>query len=398
MTTSTRMILPKSEKAEKKRVAAYCRVSSSSEEQLHSCAAQVKFHTEMLTADETCEFVGVYADEGISGTSVKKRFQFMKMIEDCRAGKIDAVITKSVSRFGRNTVDTLVYTRELKILGIDIYFEKENLHSTSPDGELMLTLMAAFAESESESMSENIKWGLREAYKKGQAESLPLGKFYGYKQENRTISIIEEEAKVIRRIYDEYLMGLNSAEIAGKLTAEGIPTERGNSVWHETVIRKILRNEKYMGDSLFQKSFIVNPLSHQRKKNKGELTQYFATDSFPPIVDRTVWNLVHVEEQRRTEYCREHGLTHYANSSEQSPFSSRIVCGVCGNTYQMLTSKQRDNYGKIYWRCTSFHGNKGTPSFPNTVSWEHPYPHNNSLKADMGILNADNSINSLVEF
>jgi len=355
------MILPKSEKAEKKRVAAYCRVSSSSEEQLHSYAAQVKIYTEMLTADESCELVGVYADEGISGTSVKKRFQFMKMIEDCRAGKIDAIITKSVSRFGRNTVDTLVYTRELKGLGIDVYFEKETIHSTSPDGELMLTLMAAFAESESESMSENIKWGLREAYKKGQAESLPLGKFYGYKQENRTISIIEEEAEVIRRIYDEYLKGLNSAEIAGKLTAEGIPTERGNAVWHETVIRKILRNEKYKGDSLFQKSFIVNPLTHQRKKNKGELTQYFATESFPPIVDGTVWNLVHAEEQRRTEYCQEHGLSHYANSSEQFPFSSRIVCGVCGNTYQMLTSKQRDNFGKIYWRCTSFHGNKGTP-------------------------------------
>ena len=191
----TRIILPKSEKLEKKRIAAYCRVSSSSEEQLHSYAAQVKFYTEMLSADESCKFVGVYADEGITGTSAKKRPQFMAMIEDCRAGKIDAIITKSVSRFGRNTVDTLVYTRELKALGIDVYFEKENLHSISPDGELLLTLMAAFAESESESMSENVKWGLREAYKKGQAESLPLGKFYGYKQENRTISIIEQKPR-----------------------------------------------------------------------------------------------------------------------------------------------------------------------------------------------------------
>lgn len=262
----TRIILPKSEKPEKKRTAAYCRVSSSSEEQLHSYAAQVKFYTEILSADKSCEFVGVYADEGITGTSAKKRPQFMAMIEDCRAGRIDAIITKSVSRFGRNTVDTLSYTRELKALGIDVYFEKENLHSISPEGELLLTLMAAFAESESVSMSENIKWGLREAYKRGQAESLPLGKFYGYKQENRTISVVEEEAKVIRRIYDEYLMGLNSAEIAGKLTAEEIPTERGNSVWHETVIRKILRNEKYKGDSLFQKSYIVNPLTHQKKR------------------------------------------------------------------------------------------------------------------------------------
>ena len=357
----TRIILPKPEESKKKRTAAYCRVSSSSEEQLHSYAAQVKFYTEMLSADKSCEFVGVYADEGITGTSAKKRPQFMAMIEDCRAGKIDAIITKSVSRFGRNTVDTLSYTRELKALGIDVYFEKENLHSISPEGELLLTLMAAFAESESVSMSENIKWGLREAYKRGQAESLPLGKFYGYKQENHTISVVEEEAKVIRRIYYEYLMGLNSAEIAGKLTAEEIPTERGNSIWHETVIRKILRNEKYKGDSLFQKSYIVNPLTHQRKKNSGELTKYHATFAFPPIVDREIWDLVHAEEQRRTEYCRKHGLAHYANSSEQFPFSSRIVCGVCGSTFQMLSSKQRDNYGKIYWRCTSFHGNKGSP-------------------------------------
>lgn len=374
----TRIILPKSEKPEKKRTAAYCRVSSSSEEQLHSYAAQVKFYTEMLSADKSCEFVGVYADEGVSGTSVNKRLQFMQMMEDCCAGKIDAIVTKSVSRFGRNTVDTLIYTRELKVLGIDVYFEKENLHSISPDGELLLTLMAAFAESESQTMSDNIKWGLREAYKKGQAESLPLGKFYGYKQENRSISIIEEEAEVICRIYDEYLMGLNRAEIAKKLTAEKIPTERGNSVWHETVIRQILRNEKYMGDSLFQKSYIVSPLTHQRKKNNGELTQYHATFAFPPIVDRIVWNLVRAEEERRTEYCRKHGLSHYANSSEQFPLSSRIVCGVCGSTYQMLSSKRRDSYGKIYWRCTSFHGNKGTP-----VAGKQFTPHGQPLRLNV---------------
>ncbi len=358
---STRVRLPKQEGSSKKRTAAYCRVSSTSEEQLHSYAAQVKYYTETLSADKSCDFVGVYADEGITGTSAKKRAQFMAMLEDCRAGKIDAIITKSVSRFGRNTVDTLSFTRELKALGIDVYFEKENLHSISPDGELMLTLMAAFAESESVSMSENVKWGLRETYKKGQAESLPLGNFYGYKQKNRNISIIEEEAKVIRRIYDEYLMGLNSKEIAGKLTAEEISTESGNSVWHESVIRKILRNEKYMGDALFQKSYISNPLTHQRKKNKGELTQYYAEYAFPPIVGRDIWFLVRAEEQRRTDYCRKYGLSHYTNSSEQYPLSSRIVCGVCGNTYQMLTSKQRDNCGKIYWRCTSFHGNKGSP-------------------------------------
>ena len=207
----TRIILPKSEKPEKKRIAAYCRVSSSSEEQLHSYAAQVKFYTEMLSADKSCEFVGVYADEGITGTSAKKRPQFMAMIEDCRAGKIDAIITKSVSRFGRNTVDTLSYTRELKALGIDVYFEKENLHSISPEGELLLTLMAAFAESESQSLSENVSWGFRKRYAEGDLRSLPIRNLYGLDRNAKgEIVIQEEEAKIVRRIYDEFLAGQNT--------------------------------------------------------------------------------------------------------------------------------------------------------------------------------------------
>lgn len=206
---------------------------------------------------------------------------------------------------------------------------------------------------------------------------MPLGKFYGYRQDNRTITVIEKEAEVVRRIYTEYLLGLNSAEIAKELTAESIPTERGNDVWHETVIRKILQNEKYKGDSLFQKSYISDPITHQRKKNKGELTQYYAEFSFPPIVDREVWELVHAEQQWRTEYCRKHNLSHYANSTEQFPFSSRIVCGVCGNTFQMLSSKQRDNFGRLYWRCTSFHGNKGTDIIGREFT-----PHGQPLRLD----------------
>ena len=193
---TTRMILPKSEKPERKRIAAYCRVSSFSEEQLHSYAAQIKYYTETLTVDESCELVGVYADEGISGTSAKKRLRFMEMIEDCRAGKIDAILTKSVSRFGRNTVDTLVYTRELKALGIDVYFEKENLHSISPDGELLLTLMAAFAESESQSLSENISWGFRKRYAEGDLNSIPMHNVYGFDRNiDGDIVIREDEAR-----------------------------------------------------------------------------------------------------------------------------------------------------------------------------------------------------------
>ena len=246
---TTRIILPKSEKVEKKRTAAFCRLSPSSEEHLHSYAAQVKFYTEMLTADESCELVGVYADEGISGTSAKRRPRFMEMIEDCRAGKIDAIVTKSVSRFGRNTVDTLVYTRELKTLGVDVYFEKENLHSISSDGELMLTLMAAFAESESVAMSDNIKWGKRKRYAKGDTGSIPVRNIYGYdRNADGNIIVIEDEIKVVQRIFHEFMDGSSCAAIADGLNADVIPTPFGGKKWVNRVVINILENEKYSGD------------------------------------------------------------------------------------------------------------------------------------------------------
>lgn len=249
----TRIILPKSEKPEKKRTAAYCRVSSSSEEQLHSYAAQVKFYTKMLTADKTCELVCVYADEGVSGTSAKKRPRFMEMIEDCRAGKIDTIVTKSVSRFGRNTVDTLIYTRELKALGIDVYFEKEDLHSISPDGELMLTLLAAFAESESVTMSDNIKWGKRKRYAKGDTDSIPVRNIYGFNRDaDGNIIVIEEKMKIVQRIFREFIGGSNCAIIADGLNVDGIPTPLGGRKWVNRVVINILENEKYCGDCLFQ--------------------------------------------------------------------------------------------------------------------------------------------------
>ncbi|NCB27534.1 MAG: recombinase family protein, partial [Bacteroidia bacterium] len=276
---STRIILPKPEESKKKRTAAYCRVSSSSEEQLRSYAAQTQFYTEMLSADKSCEFVGVYADEGITGTSAKKRPQFMAMIEDCRAGEIDAIITKSVSRFGRNTVDTLSYTRELKTLGIDVYFEKENLHSISPDGELLLTLMAAFAESESVSMSENVSWGFRKRYAEGDLRSLPIKNLYGLdRNANGEIVIREDEAKIVRRIYDEFLVGQNTQFISDMLNADGVPTRHKGAIWYNKTVINILQNEKYAGDVLFQKTFSPGPLS-KCVKNRGELPQYWLEDA-----------------------------------------------------------------------------------------------------------------------
>ena len=343
-----------------KRMAAYCRVSSDKDEQLNSLSAQKEYYEKALTEDANYDFVGIYADEGISGTQVNKREGFLQMMEDCRSGKIDGIITKSVSRFGRNTVDTLVYTRELRSLGIDVFFEKEDIHSINAVGELLLTLISALSQNESTNLSDNVKWGVHRKYEIGEAGSLPLGKFYGYSQKKRVITINEDEATVVRRIYAEYLSGRTPTQIAERLTADGIPTERGNEFWHLSVVRKILRNEKYKGDTLFQKTFIADPITHKRVKNNGVLPQFYSEDSIPAIVERDVWELTAAEQHRRENYCKEHSVTIYRPGSEEFPLSGRLVCQTCGHTYVLLESKVKSEKGKKHWRCSSFHGGNGT--------------------------------------
>ena len=232
------------EKRRKERVAAYCRVSTQAEEQIHSLAAQREFYEKSLSGNSEVEFVGIYADEGISGTRTRNRTQFLALIQDCRDGKVDRILTKSVSRFGRNTVDTLIFTRELRSLGVDVYFEKENLHSISPEGELLLTLMAALAESESVSMSDNIKWGKRYRYKQGLVTALAISNIYGYCKKNGEIAVNKAEAVIVRRIYKEFLDGKNYDEIIAGLTADGVPT-RKNATWYSRTVIGILSNEKY---------------------------------------------------------------------------------------------------------------------------------------------------------
>lgn len=344
--SNIRIIPSRQQKNVKKRVAAYCRVSSSSEEQLHSYAAQVKYYTETLTADASCELVGVYADEGISGTSAQKRPRFMAMIDDCRAGKIDAVITKSVSRFGRNTVDTLIFTRELKLLGIDVYFEKEALHSTSTDGELMLTLMAAFAESEAETMSENIAWGFRKRYAEGNTDSLPMHNVYGFDRDTVTgeIFIHEDEASVVRRIYDEFMTGFNTQQISNRLNEDGVPTHRKGAKWHNKTVINILQNEKYCGDVLFQKTFSPGALCHC-KQNRGELPQYLVRDAIPAIIEKKQWEITQLEYARRVKQF-------YGQPSPEQPFTGRIFCGVCGRTVVHSAFRSGGSF-KTWWRCST---------------------------------------------
>ncbi|MDD4474467.1 MAG: recombinase family protein [Eubacteriales bacterium] len=344
-------VYPKVEKLyeplyQKRRVAIYARVSTSSDEQLNSIEAQRDYYLKYVEERSDLIFVRLYADEGITGTSAKKRPQFMAMIEDCRAGKIDVIVTKSVSRFGRNTVDTLSYTRELKTLGIDVYFEKENLHSISPDGELLLTLMAAFAESEAETMSENIAWGFRKRYAEGNTDSLPMHNVYGLDRNTVTgeIFIREDEAPVVRRIYYEFMTGVNTQQISNHLNEDGVPTHRKGAKWHNKTVINILQNEKYCGDVLFQKTFSPGALC-RCKQNRGELPQYLLRDAIPAIIDKKQWEITQLEYARRVKQF-------YGQPSPEHPFTGRIFCGVCGRTVVHSSFKSGGSF-KTWWRCST---------------------------------------------
>ena len=332
------------EKRRKERVAAYCRVSTQAEEQIHSLAAQREFYEKSLSGNSEVEFVGIYADEGISGTRTRNRTQFLALIQDCRDGKVDRILTKSVSRFGRNTVDTLIFTRELRSLGVDVYFEKENLHSISPEGELLLTLMAALAESESVSMSDNIKWGKRYRYKQGLVTALAISNIYGYCKKNGEIAVNKAEAVIVRRIYKEFLDGKNYDEIIAGLTADGVPT-RKNATWYSRTVIGILSNEKYCGDCLFQKTFIPDPISHKTVVNCGEIPQFLVEDCVPAIIEKKQW--LAAQEMRK----RHQGVS--KPPIEALPFRSLVFCGTCRKPCPQYSSHSEGRRLTAYHRCIS---------------------------------------------
>lgn len=331
----------------KRRIAAYCRVSTQAEEQSHSLAAQISYYTKLIEEYPDAVLVDIYADRGTSGTRTRNRTNFLRLIEDCRAGKVDAIITKSVSRFGRNTVDTLVFTRELRSLGIDVYFEKENLHTCSAEGELLLTLMAAVAESESVSMSDNIKWGKRKRYEKGIIESLVVGTMLGFQQQDGEISVVEEETIIVRKIYDWFLAGHGYEYITNRLIADNVPTKRPGAKWANTTIKNILTNEKYCGDCLFQKTFISDPIQHTSSRNRGQLPQYYIEDVLPAIIPREEWQAVQELRKRHAGS----GL----KQSEEYPFTNMLVCPYCGKKYGNYTSASHNRELLNWYRCKSRH-------------------------------------------
>jgi len=347
----------KDEEKPKLRVAAYCRVSTDSDEQATSYEAQIDHYTAYINGHPDWELAGIYADDGISGTNTKKREEFNRMINECMAGNIDMVITKSISRFARNTLDCLKYIRQLKDKNIPVFFEKENINSMDSKGEVMLTIMASLAQQESQSLSQNVKLGLQYRYQQGEIQ-INCARFLGYtKDENKHLVIVLEEAEIVKRIYREYLEGASMLKIARGLEADGILNGAGKEKWHTSNVNQILRNEKYIGDALLQKTYTVDFLTKKRVKNNGLVPQYYVENSHEAIIPREIFMQVQEELIRRR-------IVHTSPNGKNRTFSSNhcfaqmIICGNCGEVFRRV---HWNNRGKksVVWRCVSRLENTG---------------------------------------
>jgi site-specific DNA recombinase len=328
---------------ERKKVAAYARVSEEKGRTLHSLSAQISFYSSYIQKHREWQYAGVYADEGISGTT-DNRAEFRRMLENCEQGKIDIILTKSISRFARNTVDLLETVRHLKELGIEVRFEKEGINSLSEDGELMLTLLASFAQEESRSTSENVKWAIRKGFEQGKTNSFCI---YGYRWDGEQFNIVPEEAEVIRLIYDNFLKGLSAEQTEMQLKEMGIKSYTGGH-FSNTSIRAILRQERYTGNMLLQKTYIENHITHKSKINRGELPMYYAENTHPAIIDLEIFEKVQAEIARRKE------LGVFANwSINTTCFTSKVKCGNCGVSYRRSGKRQRKKSSQVYyiWTC-----------------------------------------------
>lgn len=339
----------------KKRVAAYCRVSTDSEEQLNSYEAQKSYYTQKIEDSPDWEMAGIYADEGISGTSMKKRTEFKKMITACKRGHIDLIITKSLSRFARNTVDCLETVRLLKANGIGVYFEKENINTLTESSEFLITLFSGFAQAESESLSKNVTWGKQKSAEAGKVD-FQYKKMLGYRKgTDGQPEIVPEEAEIIRRIYRRYLAGCSLGQIKLELEQDNIPTAQKVERWSSAVIHNILTNEKYMGDALLQKTYITDCITKKVKKNMGERPMYYVENNHPAIISRETFDQVQKEMTRRSskrKVLQKSGKTELGKYSGKYALTELLVCGECGSPYKRVTWA-RNGKKRIVWRCVS---------------------------------------------
>ena len=318
------------------RLVAYCRVSSNSADQLHSFAAQIRYYKDYERKNPQYKLVDVYADEGLSGTDMKKRDELNRLIRDCKLGKIDRIITKSVSRFARNTQELLVALRSLKEMGVSIYFEEQDIDSNKMNMEMLVTFPGMVAQQESVNISDHVRWSYQKRMESGEFNcNAPA---YGFEMVNGQLVVKEDEAAVIRRIFDLYLQGVGKQSIANILNAEGVPRRYGHEKWYHTAIDYIIKNERYMGDALLQKEYTTDTLPFRKKRNHGEKTQYYVENSNPPIVSQEVFQAAQrLQDSRTTTAKREHN----------SPLSGILRCPDCGNTFRRQLLR-----GTVYWMCS----------------------------------------------
>ncbi len=333
------------ESTKKRRVAGYARVSTDSDEQFTSYEAQVDYYTEYIKSRAEWEFVEVYTDEGISALNTKKRDGFNRMIADALDGKIDLIVTKSVSRFARNTVDSLTTVRKLKDKGVEVYFEKENIWTMDSKGELLITIMSSLAQEESRSISENVTWGQRKRFADGKV-SMPYKHFLGYKKGADGLpEIVESEAEIVRSIYRIFMEGMSTNAIAKHLTESGIPTPSKKAKWLRQTVESILTNEKYKGSALLQKKYTVDFLQKKMKVNEGEVPQYYVEHSHPAIIEPEEWERVQLEFNRRKHSDR--------RTICSSPFADKIICGDCGEIFGSKVWHSNSKYRRTIWQCNA---------------------------------------------
>ena len=335
------------------RVAAYCRVSTDQEEQESSYEAQISYYTEKIGKNAEWQMAGIFADEGITGTQAKKRPEFLKMIRLCRQRKIDLILTKSLSRFARNTVDSLNYIRELKALGIAVIFEKENINTLETDTEMMLTIMSCFAQAESESISKNVSWGIRQSFKSGNVP-IQYARLLGYqKGADGLPEIVPEEAEIVKEIYRLYLDGMSLNMVVNRLNEKGLTTKGKGSPYRKEVVQRILTNEKYTGDALLQKTYVTDCITKKSRKNNGELPMYLVKDHHEPIISRVDFNRVQEEMARRSA---KRVIADKLTKGEQGKYSAKyalselLICGECGEHYRRVTWTAK-GFKEIKWRC-----------------------------------------------
>ncbi|MGP0578837.1 recombinase family protein [Paenibacillus peoriae] len=338
---------------QKKKVAAYCRVSTDSEEQKESYTNQVNHYTQYIQNNLEWEMADIYADEGISGTNTKNRTHFNRMIQDARNGKLDLILVKSISRFARNTLDLLKYVRELKSLGVAVFFERENINTLDTTGEVLLTILSSLAQDESRNISENSRWGILRGFQNGRV-FCNTTRFLGYdKDEHGELVINEPEAEIVRRIYEEYLDGKSYQAIARGLMRDHIKTVTGGDTWWDSSITLILTNEKYYGALLQQKTVTVDFLTHKRIKNKGQEQQYFIEDNHEPIVSKEIFEAVQKEKARRAK-LKGNVMGESKRYSCKYALSSKVYCGCCGAIFKRRTWNSNNPSKKVVWQCKTY--------------------------------------------